>query len=150
MKAVIQRVSQAKVEIDGKEISSICTGLLILLGVMPDDTDQDIEWLAGKCARMRIFRDDAGQMNRSVTDVDGEVMVVSQFTLAASIKKGNRPGFTAGAKPDFAKPMYEKFCQKISDEIGKNVAQGVFGADMKISLLNDGPVTIVTDTKYPE
>lgn len=150
MRAVIQRVTNSIVTVNNEEISSISEGLLILLGIMPEDNEEDINWLSSKCAKMRIFRDENGQMNRSVTDINGDVMVVSQFTLAASTKKGNRPGFTRAAKPDIAIPLYESFCKKISDEIGKKAATGIFGADMQISFTNDGPVTIVMDTKNLE
>lgn len=150
MRAVIQRVSEASVTIDGNVKSSIAHGLLILLGVGHEDDASDIEWLAGKIARMRIFEDDEERMNRSVTDVSGGIIVVSQFTLHASTKKGNRPGFTNAAHPDHAIPMYEAFVEQLAGESGVDVQTGEFGADMKVALLNDGPVTIVMDTKNRE
>lgn len=149
MKVVIQRVASASVDIAGERISEIGAGLLILLGVVPDDTESDIEWLVKKCSQMRIFNDDAGVMNRSVMDVDGDVMVVSQFTLAASTKKGNRPSYIGAAGHDLAIPMYEQFCQRMSEVIGRPVGRGRFGADMQVGLVNDGPVTIIVDSKNP-
>ena len=149
MKVVIQRVASASVDIAGERISEIGAGLLILLGVVPDDTDSDLEWLVKKCSQMRIFNDDAGVMNRSVMDVGGDVMVVSQFTLAASTKKGNRPSYIGAAGHDLAIPMYERFCQRMSEVIGRPVGRGRFGADMQVGLVNDGPVTIIVDSKNP-
>lgn len=137
----------ASVNIDGKEISSIGRGLLILLGVIEGDTRKDMEWLAKKCANMRIFNDDEGVMNRSVIDIDGEVLVVSQFTLAASVKKGNRPSYIEAASHDLAVPLYEAFCEEIERLTCKSVGRGIFGADMKVSLVNDGPVTIMADSR---
>ena len=145
MKVVIQRVASASVDIAGERISEIGAGLLILLGVVPDDTESDLEWLVKKCSQMRIFNDDAGVMNRSVMDVGGDVMVVSQFTLAASTKKGNRPSYIGAAGHDLAIPMYERFCQRMSEVIGRPVGRGRFGADMQVGLVNDGPVTIIVD-----
>lgn len=150
MRAVIQRVSQASVTIEGRQKSSIAGGLLVLLGVEDADTPDDIQWLAAKIAQMRIFGDEQGLMNRSVMDVDGELLVVSQFTLHASTKKGNRPSFIKAAKPDTAIPMYEKFVAVLSEVAGRPVQTGEFGADMKVSLLNDGPVTIIIDSKNRE
>lgn len=147
MRTVIQRVSHASVTIDSKVKSSIGTGLLVLVGIGDDDTREDIDWLVRKIAAMRIFDDSEGVMNLSVTDVDGEVLVVSQFTLMASCRKGNRPSYIKAAAPGFSIPMYEMFCKSMSDAIGKPVATGEFGADMKVELLNDGPVTIVLDSK---
>ena len=147
MKVVIQRVASASVDIAGERISEIGAGLLILLGVVPDDTESDLEWLVKKCSQMRIFNDDAGVMNRSVMDVGGDVMVVSQFTLAASTKKGNRPSYIGAAGHDLAIPMYERFCQRMSEVIGRPVGRGRFGADMQVGLVNDGPVTIIVDSK---
>ena len=149
MKVVIQRVASASVDIAGERISEIGAGLLILLGVVPDDTESDLEWLVKKCTQMRIFNDDAGVMNRSVMDVGGNVMVVSQFTLAASTKKGNRPSYIGAAGHDLAIPMYERFCQRMSEVIGRPVGRGRFGADMQVGLVNDGPVTIIVDSKNP-
>ena len=150
MKVVIQRVASASVDIAGERISEIGAGLLILLGVVPDDTESDLEWLVKKCSQMRIFNDDAGVMNRSVMDVGGDVMVVSQFTLAASTKKGNRPSYIGAAGHDLAIPMYERFCQRMSEVIGRRVGRGRFGADMQVGLVNDGPVTIIVDSKNPD
>lgn len=149
MKVVIQRVASASVDIAGERISEIGAGLLILLGVVPDDTESDLEWLVKKCSQMRIFNDDAGVMNRSVMDVGGDVMVVSQFTLAASTKKGNRPSYIGAAGHDLAIPMYERFCQRMSEVIRRPVGRGRFGADMQVGLVNDGPVTIIVDSKNP-
>ena len=149
MKVVIQRVASASVDIAGERISEIGAGLLILLGVVPDDTESDLEWLVKKCSQMRIFNDDAGVMNRSVMDVGGDVMVVSQFTLAARTKKGNRPSYIGAAGHDLAIPMYERFCQRMSEVIGRPVGRGRFGADMQVGLVNDGPVTIIVDSKNP-
>lgn len=150
MRAVIQRVSRSSVEIDGKTVASIDKGLLVLLAVEDADTDEDIEWLAGKIARLRIFADEQGLMNLSVQDVGGDVLVVSQFTLFASTKKGNRPSFIKASRPEFAIPMYEKFMKKLSEELGKPVKRGEFGAYMMVSLVNDGPVTIIIDSKLRE
>lgn len=150
MRAVVQRVSRASVIIDGSEYSHIGQGLLILLGIGLEDNPTDIDWLVKKIGSLRIFNDDAGVMNLSVKDVDGEVMVVSQFTLMASYKKGNRPSYISAAKPEISVPLYEQFCNEMSDEMGKKVATGVFGADMKIDFINDGPVTICMDTKNKE
>jgi D-tyrosyl-tRNA(Tyr) deacylase len=147
---VIQRVTKASVTIDQQLFSSIGEGLLILVGIEDEDTDEDIEWLAKKAVNMRIFNDENGVMNRSVLDIDGEILVVSQFTLHASTKKGNRPSYIKASKPDFAVPMYEKFCNETSLALGKEVKTGVFGADMKVELLNDGPVTILMDSKNKE
>ena len=150
MRAVIQRVAHAQVDVDGKTVGAIGNGLLVLVGVEDADQLEDAEWLAGKIANIRIFNDEQGVMNVSVKDINGEVLVVSQFTLHASTKKGNRPSYIRASKADHAIPMYELFKQKISMEIGKEVQAGIFGADMKVSLLNDGPVTIVMDTKNKE
>lgn len=150
MRAVIQRVSRASVTVEGKLISSIDDGLLVLLGIEDADGSEDKEWLSKKIANLRIFNDDEGVMNRSILDVDGDIIVVSQFTLHAQTKKGNRPSYIKAAKPDVAIPMYEAFVQKLEEDLGKKVGTGVFGADMKVELLNDGPVTIVIDTKNRE
>jgi D-tyrosyl-tRNA(Tyr) deacylase len=147
MKAVIQRVSKASVIVNGNVISEIPKGLLILLGIAEDDTQEDIIWLAKKIGGLRIFNDENGVMNNSLLEVDGDAIVVSQFTLLASTKKGNRPSYIKAAKPEIAIPVYENFIKEFEKEIGKKVGTGVFGADMKIELLNDGPVTIIIDTK---
>jgi D-aminoacyl-tRNA deacylase len=147
MIAVIQRVSSASVEVEKKMCATIGHGLLVLVGIEEADTDDDIEWLAGKIVNLRIFNDAQGVMNVSVKDSNGEIIVVSQFTLQASTKKGNRPSYIKAAKPDVAIPVYEKFKTIVSNELGKMVQSGVFGADMKVALVNDGPVTILIDTK---
>lgn len=147
MKAVIQRVNSASVTIDGTVKSSIGTGLTILLGVGHEDTKEDAEWLSRKIAGLRIFNDEDGVMNRSLVDIAGEALVVSQFTLMASTKKGNRPSYIGAAGHEKAIPLYEQFCTLLSDAIGKPVGTGEFGADMKVALVNDGPVTICIDTK---
>lgn len=150
MRVVIQKVTHCSVEIDGKIKSSIGRGLLVLVGVEDRDTDADIEWLSNKIVNMRIFEDANNVMNLSVKDVDGEILIVSQFTLQASTKKGNRPSYIKASKHDFAIPMYEKFCAKVSADLGKTVGTGEFGADMKVSLLNDGPTTIFMDSQNKE
>lgn len=150
MRAVIQRVSRASVTIEGIKKSEIAKGLLILVGIEDSDTFDDIEWLCAKIANIRIFDDEAGVMNLSVEDIEGELLVVSQFTLHASTKKGNRPSYIKASKPDFAIPMYEKFVAQLANISGKEVKTGTFGADMKVALLNDGPVTILFDTKNKE
>lgn len=150
MRAVIQRVSSASVTIDGSVKSSIGPGLLILLGIGNEDGPEDIEWLVKKIAGLRIFDDDAGVMNRSVIDIAGEALVVSQFTLMASTKKGNRPSYIGAAGHQLAIPLYEQFCAELSSSLGRPVGTGEFGADMKVALLNDGPVTICIDTKNRE
>jgi D-tyrosyl-tRNA(Tyr) deacylase len=147
MRVVLQRVSSASVSIEGNEKSSIGTGVLILLGIEDADGKDDIEWLCRKIANMRIFPDEHGVMNRSLTDVDGEALVVSQFTLHASTKKGNRPSYIQAAKPDIAIPLYESFVAELNSILQKDIKTGEFGADMQISLVNDGPVTILVDTK---
>ena len=150
MRTVIQRVQHCSVTIDGQLKSNIGNGMLVLVGIEDRYTQEYIEWLCKKIANLRIFDDENGVMNRSVIDTGGEVMVVSQFTLHASTKKGNRPSYIHASKPDFAIPMYESFCAEMGLQIGKNVATGVFGADMKIELLNDGPVTILIDSQNKE
>ena len=142
MIVVIQRVREASVDIEGKRTASIGSGLLVLVGIEETDQDEDIEWLSAKVVNLRIFNDSAGIMNLSVKDVNGEVLAVSQFTLHASTKKGNRPSYIQAAKPDIAIPVYEKFVKAIQDQLGKPVQTGVFGADMQVGLVNDGPVTI--------
>ena len=150
MRAVIQRVSQASVSIEGKVYGKIGPGLMILLGIEEIDVLEDIIWLSAKIANMRIFSDENGLMNRSVNDVFGEALVISQFTLYANTKKGNRPSFLRSAKPEFATKFYEIFCLQLEKEISRPVKTGIFGADMQVSLINDGPVTIVMDTKNRE
>ncbi len=147
MKAVIQRVNKASVTIDEKIKSEIADGLLILLGIEAADTPEDIEWLSGKITRLRIFGDQNGNINLSIKDTEGDIIVVSQFTLHASTKKGNRPSFLNAAKPSIAIPLYEQFIQQAEKDLGKPIQSGAFGADMKVALLNDGPVTIVIDSK---
>lgn len=147
MIAVVQRVSKASVTIDSHLFSSIGQGLLILLGIGHEDTKEDLDWLVAKIASLRIFSDAEGKMNLSLKDIDGEALVVSQFTLFATTKKGNRPSFIEAAKPEFAIPMYEQFVALFRQELGKPVKTGQFAADMKVELLNDGPVTIIIDTK---
>jgi D-aminoacyl-tRNA deacylase len=150
MRVVIQRVSSASVTIDEKIKSNISKGLLILVGIEDADNQEDIDWLCAKIANLRIFGDEQGLMNLSIMDVDGELLVVSQFTLFASTKKGNRPSYIRSAKPDFAIPMYENFVKKLSETAQRQVQTGEFGADMKVLLLNDGPVTIMIDSKNKE
>ncbi|MFD2940867.1 D-aminoacyl-tRNA deacylase [Flavobacterium notoginsengisoli] len=150
MKVVLQRVSEASVTVDGQKTADIKKGLLVLVGIEEADTQEDIDWLAGKIIKMRIFGDENDVMNCSVQDVDGDIIVVSQFTLHASTKKGNRPSYIKAAKPDFAIPMYENFVKSVEKEFGKKVQTGIFGADMKVNLLNDGPVTILIDSKNKE
>lgn len=150
MRIVIQRVLNASVSIDNKLYSSVNQGLMVLVGVAEGDTEQDVEWLAAKAANMRIFDDENGVMNRSVIDVGGEVLAVSQFTLNASTKKGNRPSYIHAAGHETAIPLYDKFCERVQELIDREVKRGVFGADMQVSLINDGPVTIIVDSKLKE
>jgi D-tyrosyl-tRNA(Tyr) deacylase len=150
MRVVIQRVSQASVTVDSKIVADIQKGLLVLVGIEDADTQEDIEWLVGKIIKMRIFGDENDVMNCSVQDIDGEIIVVSQFTLHASTKKGNRPSYIKASKPDFAIPMYENFVKALEKEFQKKIQTGIFGADMKVSILNDGPVTILMDSKNRE
>lgn len=147
MRAVVQRVSSASVSVDDQTIGSIGRGLMVLICVVNDDTEGDLDLMVRKISNMRIFDDDEGVMNRSVIDVEGNVLAISQFTLAASVKKGNRPSYIAAAGHDKAVPMYEEFCRRMSQAIGRPVETGRFGADMKVALVNDGPVTIIVDTK---
>lgn len=147
MIAVIQRVSESSVTIDGQVKGSIGKGMMILVGIEEADNQEDITWLSRKIVNMRIFEDEAGVMNKSLIDVDGEVLIVSQFTLHASTKKGNRPSYIKAAKPDIAIPLYEAFKTQVASDLGKPIACGEFGADMKVALVNDGPVTILIDTK---
>lgn len=150
MRAVLQRVTSASVTIENKIIAEIHSGLLILIGIEEDDSIQDIDWLTTKIANLRIFADDQDVMNLSLKDIHGDAIVVSQFTLHAATKKGNRPSYIKAAKPDVALPMYEKFVINLEQELGKKVPTGQFGADMKVALVNDGPVTIIIDTKNKE
>ena len=150
MRVVIQRVSKASVTIDNSLKSSIGKGMLILLGIEDLDTAEDINWLCEKICKLRIFNDENGVMNIPITEIDGEILLVSQFTLHASVKKGNRPTYIRASKPDFAIPMYEKFIDKLQFELGKDIKTGVFGADMQVELINDGPVTIIIDSKNKE
>ncbi len=150
MRAVLQRVSKASVTVEGKKISEIKNGLLVLLGIENADTQEDIKWLSRKIVNLRIFNDREGVMNRSLLNTNGEVIVVSQFTLHASTKKGNRPSYLKAAKPEVSIPLYEKFILQIEADLDMKVGTGIFGADMQIELLNDGPVTIVIDTKNRE
>lgn len=150
MKVVIQRVSEASVTIEGEKVADIQTGLLILLGIEDADNHEDIDWLVPKIINLRIFGDDNGVMNRSVLEVDGDMIVVSQFTLHASTKKGNRPSYIKAAKPDVAIALYQKFIAALEEISDKKIQTGKFGADMKVALLNDGPVTILMDTKNKE
>ena len=150
MRSVIQRVSKASVTINGSNVSEINKGLLILLGIEELDTNKDIEWLTKKIANLRIFNDETGVMNRSLLDIDGDAIVVSQFTLHASTKKGNRPSYIYAAKPEIAIPLYEQFIAQLEFQLNKKVGTGKFGADMKVALINDGPVTIIIDSKQKD
>lgn len=150
MRVVIQRVREASVTIDGVVAGSVGRGLLVLLGIEDADTEEDIIWLSGKLTNLRVFDDEQGVMNLSVKDIGGEILLVSQFTLHASTKKGNRPSYIRASKPEFAVPMYERMITQLGNDLGKPVSTGVFGADMKVSLTNDGPVTIVIDSKSKE
>lgn len=150
MRIVIQKVARASVAVENKVVSSIGKGLLVLVGIEDADTDEDIDWLVKKMLNLRIFDDTNGVMNLSVLDVEGDVMVVSQFTLHASTKKGNRPSYIRASKPEFAIPMYEKFIQKTEDILGRKAGTGIFGAMMEVSLVNDGPVTIIIDSKQKD
>lgn len=150
MRAVIQRVSEASVTIEGNKVADIKTGLLILVGIEDADTKEDIEWLSSKIIKLRIFVDDEGLMNKSVEDVKGDIIVVSQFTLHAATKKGNRPSYIRAAKPDVAIPLYKAFIAQVEKDFGKKIQTGEFGADMQVLLLNNGPVTIIIDSKNRE
>lgn len=147
MRAVIQRVSEASVTIEFKKVSSIENGLLVLLGIEESDTQEDIMWLSKKISNLRVFGDENGVMNKSLIEINGEAIVVSQFTLHASTKKGNRPSYIKAAKPDIAIPLYKSFVHQFEKDLGKKIQTGEFGADMKVALINDGPVTIIIDTK---
>lgn len=150
MRVVVQRVSKASVTVGEKMVSSIDSGLLVLVGIQADDTNEDINWLTKKIANLRIFNDDKGVMNLSLLDVNGELIVVSQFTLHAATKKGNRPSYIKAARPEIAIPIYEEFVRKLEETLQKKVGTGVFGADMNVNLLNDGPVTIIIDSRNKE
>jgi len=150
VRAVIQRVSEASVVVEDEKVANIQQGLLVLLGIEIEDTKEDADWLANKISALRILSDSEGKMNNSILDVDGDVIVVSQFTLHAKTKKGNRPSYIKSARPEQAIPLYELFKEELSQLIGKKVQSGVFGADMQVSLVNDGPVTIIIDTKNKE
>ena len=150
MRIVIQRVSEASVTVDEKITGAIGAGLLVLMGIEDADTDEDISWLGNKIVNLRIFNDSDGVMNLGIKDVNGDILLVSQFTLHASTKKGNRPSYIKASKPDIAIPLYEKMIQQLSTDLGKKLQTGIFGADMKVRLLNDGPVTIVMDSKNRE
>ncbi len=150
MRLVIQRVTRASVSIDGSVHSSIDAGMMVLVGVETGDTPADVEWLAGKVAALRIFNDEAGVMNRSIIDAGGDLLAVSQFTLTASTRKGNRPSYIRAARPEEAVPLYELFCSMMEERLGKEVKRGVFGADMQVGLINDGPVTIIIDSRLKE
>jgi len=150
MRAVIQRVSQASVTIEGQVVSEIASGLLVLLGIMDSDTTEDIQWLSNKLTNLRIFNDADGVMNTSLKDSNGSAIVVSQFTLYAQTKKGNRPSYIKAAKPEIAKPLYEQFIKQFEADLGQVIQTGAFGADMKVALINEGPVTIVMDSKARE
>ncbi|MCA0154294.1 D-aminoacyl-tRNA deacylase [Winogradskyella vincentii] len=150
MRVVVQRVSEASVIIQNEEVASIGNGLLVLLGVVNEDSAEDIDWLCKKIVNLRIFPDEKGVMNTSILDADGDIIVVSQFTLHASTKKGNRPSYIKAAKPDIAIPLYEKFVERLNADIDKPIQTGEFGADMKVHLVNDGPVTIIIDSKNRE
>jgi len=147
LKAVIQRVTKASVTIEGQKVANINSGLLVLLGIVDEDTQDDIKWLSNKISNLRVFSDDIGVMNISLLQTKGDAIVVSQFTLQASTKKGNRPSYIQAAKPDIAIPLYEAFVKQLETDLGKTIQTGQFGADMKVELLNDGPVTIIIDTK---
>ncbi len=150
MKAVIQRVSKASVIIEGEKVALIAQGLLVLLGIVEEDNSEDIQWLSNKITNLRIFGDEHGVMNLALKDIDGDVIIVSQFTLHANTKKGNRPSYIKAAKPEVAIPLYESFIAQMQNDLGKKVQTGKFGADMKVELINDGPVTIIIDTKNKE
>src|SRR5213083_2437319 len=150
MRAVVQRVSEASVTITGQVRGAIQHGLVVLLAIEEADTPEDIEWLSGKIVRLRIFPDDSGVMNRSVQEAGGDILLISQFTLFASTKKGNRPSYSRAARPESAVPLYETFVRKLTEDLGRSIRAGEFGADMKVSLINDGPVTIIIDSKNRE
>ena len=150
MRAVIQRVSQSNVKVSGEVIGEIKGGLMVLVSFVDEDNDTDLDWMTKKIVNLRIFNDDEGKMNRSIQDVDGDILLISQFTLHGSTKKGNRPSFIKAAKPDIANVMYEKFIKILEQSLGKKIQTGEFGGDMKVSLVNDGPTTIIIDSKDKE
>jgi D-tyrosyl-tRNA(Tyr) deacylase len=150
MRVVIQRVAEAKVVVEGEVKGSISSGLLVLVGIEEGDGEEDIQWLSGKIVHLRVFNDEEGVMNRSLLETGGDLLLISQFTLHASTKKGNRPSYLKASKPAVAVPLYERFIRQLEEDLGKRIQTGVFGADMKVSLLNDGPVTILIDTKNRE
>jgi len=150
MRAIIQRVTNASAEVEGSIVGSINKGMMVLVGIEEADSIEDVQWLSSKLTQLRIFNDDAGVMNVSIKDIAGEILLVSQFTLHASTKKGNRPSYIKAARPETAIPIYEQFKKQLELDLGKSVATGIFGADMKVSLINDGPVTIIIDTKNKE
>ena len=150
MRVVVQRVSQSNVKVSGEVIGEIKEGLMVLVSFVDEDNDTDLDWMTKKIINLRIFNDDEGKMNRSVQDVGGDILLISQFTLHGSTKKGNRPSFIKAAKPDFAKVMYEKFIKVLEQSLGKEIQTGEFGGDMKVSLINDGPTTIIIDSKIKE
>lgn len=150
MRVVVQRVSEAQVAVDGQAVGRIGAGLLVLAGFEADDGDPDIDWMVGKLLKLRIFADDAGVMNRSVTEVGGEVLAVSQFTLFASVRKGSRPSWGRAARGEVSGPLFERFVARLSTALGRPVPAGVFGADMRVALVNDGPVTLAIDSREPE
>ena len=150
MRLVIQRVSEASLSVDGEIIGAVGRGLMVLVGVEHGDTEADVDWLAEKTVELRIFEDEAGVMNRSVADIGGQVLAVSQFTLTASTRKGNRPSYIRAAGHDVAVPLYEAYCRKVGELLGRNTERGRFGADMKVALVNDGPVTIIIDSRLRE
>lgn len=150
MRVVIQRVSRASVSVEGAEVSSILLGLMVLAGFEPGDTGEDLDWMSAKIANLRIFGDERGVMNLSVREVGGAILLVSQFTLQAATKKGNRPSYIRAAPPELAIPLYESFIAKMSDQVGRAVKTGIFGAEMKVDLVNEGPVTIIMDSKNKE
>lgn len=150
MRAVIQRVTQSSVTVDGEVVGEIASGLLVLLGIEDADTDSDIEWLSNKIVNLRIFNDEQRVMNKSVIEIEGNILLISQFTLHGSTKKGNRPSYIKASKPEVAIPIYEKMINQLSKDLGRTIEKGIFGADMKVKLVNDGPVTIIIDTKNRE
>jgi len=150
LRVVIQRVTKASVTVSGKIKGIIKNGLLVLLGIEDSDNEQDIQWLSNKIVNLRIFNDETGIMNCSVLDINGEILLISQFTLHANTKKGNRPSYIKASKPEVAIPLYEQMIRQLSKDLGKEIATGIFGADMQVELLNDGPVTIIIDTKHRE
>lgn len=150
MRVIVQRVKVASVTVDAQVVAEIGAGLLVLAGFEADDTESDLDWMAGKLVRLRLFSDEAGVMNRSVQEVDGEILAVSQFTLYASVKKGNRPSWSRAARGEVSGPLFERFVAKLSAELGKPVPTGIFGADMQVALVNDGPVTLTLDSRSPD